>query len=296
MILDDNYIIINYKSEIKVYFNYKSEENNLNEYLKSFYGLEEKFPFYIFLAGITFPDPNYHIIRPNSDVWVIEYVIEGDGYVILDGETHHVSSDMIYFLPQGKQHEYFSDSENPFKKIFMNVSGSLCEQLVLAYGLSEKYFFYGKGVKSVFEKIDSVTHSNLTDFEMQTVLQGLFVEILSKLSVSLIETKYSDEVLTLRNYIDANIEKIIPNSVLAGLIFRSVDYTQKLFLREFGTTPYAYQINRKITIAKNLLTNTNISVNEIGASLGYSDPHYFSNIFKAKTGCSPLKYRKKEQI
>jgi len=295
LILSYDYNIINYKIEIKAYFNLKSEENNLNEFLKSFYDFEEKFPFYISLAGITFPDPNYHITRPNSELWVIEYILEGDGYVILDGETHHVSNDMIYFLPRGKAHEYFSDNENPFKKIFMNVNGSLCEQLVLAYGLSGKYFFDGNGIKSLFEKIDSIIHSNMKDFEIQTILQGIFVEILAKLSVSLMETKYSDEVLILRNYIDANIDKIVPNSVLAGLIFRSVDYTQKLFLSEFGTTPYAYQINRKIMIAKNLLTNTNISVNEIGASLGYSDPHYFSNIFKAKTGYSPLKYRKKEQ-
>ncbi len=90
----------------------------MSEYLKFFNGLEEKFPFYISLAGITYPDPTYHIIRSNSDIWVIEYVIEGDGYVILDSETHHVCNDMIYFLPRGKKHEYFSDSENPFKKFF----------------------------------------------------------------------------------------------------------------------------------------------------------------------------------
>lgn len=261
----------------------------MSEYLKSFEG--GKFPFYISLAGITHPDPTYHIIRSYSDLWVIEYVIDGEGYVILDGETHHVSNDMIYFLPQGKRHEYFSDSENPYKKIFMNISGSLCEQLILSYGLSGKHFFDGNGMKSVFEKIDSVTHSDMTEFEMQTKLQGIFVEIISKLSVSLMENKYSEEALKLRNYIDANIDKIIPNSMLANLIFRSADYTQKLFLKEFGITPYAYQINRKMVIAKNLLTNTNVSINEIGASLGYNDPHYFSNIFKSKIGCSPSKYR-----
>ena len=46
-------------------------------------------------------------------------------------------------------------------------------------------------------------------------------------------------------------------------------------------------------MAKNLIINTDFSIGEIGSSLGYSDQHYFSNIFKSKTGFSPLSYRKK---
>lgn len=267
----------------------------MNEYLKCFVGLDENFPFLIELSGITYPSPNYHIIRECSDVWVIEYVLEGKGYVLLGDETHEIEKDMIYFLPEGMRHEYYADPKDPYKKIFMNVSGELCKQLVFAYGLSKRYFFACQSLKPVFEKIVSVLRSEQTDYEKQCELQGIFIEILSKLQQSVKETKHSTEALTLKRYLDANLGKIVSSEELAKQIFRSKDYCQKLFSREFRTTPYAYQLERKIQTAKTLLSETDITVGEIAEELGYSDIHYFSNLFQKKCGTRPLQYRKSKR-
>ena len=43
--------------------------------------------------------------------------------------------------------------------------------------------------------------------------------------------------------------------------------------------------------AKNLLLNTADSVSEVAFSLGFNYPHYFSRLFKSKTGLTPQKYR-----
>lgn len=264
----------------------------MDEYLKCFADLDKEMPFYITLAGITYPDPTYHITRTRADISVIEYVTDGDGYVILDGKTHHVCRDMIYFLPQGKRHNYYSDSKNPFTKIFLNVSGDFCERLVFAYGLSGKCFFDGNGLKPTFEKIVSVIRSDMPDGDVQAILQGIFIEIISRLSVAMRETKHSDEALKLKNFIDSNPERIVSSNELSKIIFRSQDYCQKLFSREFNTTPYAYQLERKMQTAKSLLADTNLSVGEIAEKLGYSDIHYFSNLFYKKCGCRPSIYRK----
>lgn len=44
--------------------------------------------------------------------------------------------------------------------------------------------------------------------------------------------------------------------------------------------------------AKNLLHETDLSINEIAFELGIEDPAYFSRIFKQHTATSPLEYRK----
>ena len=162
------------------------------------------------------------------------------------------------------------------------------------YGLSNKYIFKSKELRSAFERIPQILRSSKNTDEIQIELQIVLIEILTKLSYQQSRENVSKEAIKLKEYIDGNMNRIIPNSELAKVIFRSVDYCIKLFLREYGSTPYTYQINRKIMMAKNLLTNTDISVGELGASLGYDDPHYFSNIFKAKTGLSPLNYRKRK--
>ena len=101
-----------------------------------------------------------------------------------------------------------------------------------------------------------------------------------------------DELMKVKAYIDKNLERIISNDELSGLIFRSNDYLIKAFKQRFGKAPYEYQIDRKIIAAKRLLQYTGLSVSDISQRLGYSDQHYFSNLFKQKCGMSPLNYRK----
>ncbi len=266
----------------------------MNEFLRSFPLSDARTPFHISLAGITYPDASYHLKIAVREISVIEYVISGKGYVLIDGEYRTVEEDTIYFLSRGEQHEYFADKKEPFTKIFLNISGSVAKELSSLYGLGNTHIFRNKSLRPVFERIPEILRSSENEEQMQIELQLILVEILTKLSYQKSNTQISHEVTKLKNYIDENDDRIISNAELSEVIFRSVDYCQKLFLQELGITPYAYQINRKIMIAKNLLTNTDMSVGTIGASLGYSDPHYFSNIFKTKTGQSPMKYRKQK--
>ncbi len=264
----------------------------MNEYLKPFACAPQKAPFYISLAGVTYPSPTYHITRTKADTFVIEYVTDGAGYVFANGKMNYVGKDTVYLLVSGEKHDYYADSENPFKKIFLNLSGDFCKQLLLAYGLSGKHFFDGNGLKPTFEKITHIISSDMPDSEMQTTLQGIFVEIISKLSIATQETKHSEEALKLKNYLDSNISRLVSTAELAKTIFRSQDYCQKLFSREFGITPYAYQLERKMQTAKSLLADTDLSVGEIAEKLGYTDIHYFSNLFQKKCSCRPTEYRK----
>lgn len=262
------------------------------EDMKAFPVLTGQPVLHIPLAGVSYCDKSYHIIRDKSDVAVLEYILEGEGYVELDGKPRAVEKNSIYFLPRGIRHSYYADSENPFTKIFMNIAGPLCDQLTDAYGLTGRLFFPGGGLKPVFGRIPDILHGEADDEIMQAALQGVLVEILARLSQGRAAVKHSQEALALKSYIDANTDRIVTGGELARQIYRSPDYCQKLFGREFGMTAYSYQLKRKMAIAQSLLADTNMQVAEIAESLGYSDAHYFSNLFKEKCGCRPLEYRK----
>ncbi len=262
------------------------------EFLHLFMPEVKRTPFYISLAGVTFPDPSYRVMREGR-VSVIEYVVSGCGYVEINGKLQTVSEDMIYFLPTGEKQHYFADKNTPFTKIFMNVSGRMSSDLSVLYGLSGTYIFDGKELKEVFERIPEILKSDMTEEEMQAALQGVLIEVLSRLSLIKSREGQSDEAVQLKNYIDHNLGRQVSGKELASVIFRSPDYCQKLFKKEYGMTPYAYQLDRKMTRAKMLLANTQMSIGEIGESLGYTDLHYFSNIFESKVGCRPTVYRKR---
>lgn len=264
----------------------------MKEFLK-FFPESKDMPLAISLAGVTSPDPDYQINRSCAKVSVIEYVCAGAGYVNFRGICHRVSADTVYFLPMGEPHDYRSDRDEPFTKIFMNVKGFLCPKLVKAYGLAGQVVFSGEGVASLFEKIPPLLRSEIPDDEKQAALQGLFVEILARLSQGQQAADLSPEVLAMKNYLDDNLHRRVSARELSKLLFRSADYCEKAFRKALNTTPYAYQLDQKIQKAKALLAHTQMSVGEIGASLGYEDLHYFSNLFYQKCGIRPLGYRKK---
>ncbi|MBR7132311.1 MAG: helix-turn-helix transcriptional regulator [Clostridia bacterium] len=66
----------------------------------------------------------------------------------------------------------------------------------------------------------------------------------------------------------------------------------ELFHKETHLTPNKYQRMLQIEMAKTLLLGSNMNVAEIAQRVGFSDPLYFSRIFRNYTSYSPTDYRK----
>ena len=70
------------------------------------------------------------------------------------------------------------------------------------------------------------------------------------------------------------------------------EYLGTLFHRETGTTFSSYVKTYRISKAKELLVGTNLKLYEVAEKVGYSDPKYFSRVFKEITGQLPVEYRR----
>jgi two-component system, response regulator YesN len=68
-------------------------------------------------------------------------------------------------------------------------------------------------------------------------------------------------------------------------------YFSKLFKEETGENFIDYVTMARIRRAKELLVDPALSVKEISGSTGYSDPNYFSKLFKRIVGLTPTEYR-----
>ncbi len=74
----------------------------------------------------------------------------------------------------------------------------------------------------------------------------------------------------------------------AGL---SVSYFSELFREQVHQSPLSYFTQLKIRAACRLLDLSGKSVKVVAMETGYSDPYYFSRVFKKVMGISPDKYR-----
>ena len=272
-------------------------DNNISEELNYFpTNLTDMGPFYFEITGVSYADKTYHIARKNSPVYIFEYVISGKGTVILNSEAFSVSKGDVYFLQKGSDHEYYADSEQPFTKIWFNAYGDLIENLIKAYNLSNSVV-----IKDCGEEIYCLFKEMIELSKMKEELSKIFKtgsfkfhEIIYNISLKNLHAnpKISREALKLKNYLDNRIYSPVTTiNDLCSCIYRSPAYTTSLFRKQYGITPYKYLFDKKIDTAKYLLKNTPLSIKEIASKLCFIDQHYFSNIFKNKTGMTPSKFK-----
>jgi len=81
---------------------------------------------------------------------------------------------------------------------------------------------------------------------------------------------------------------------IAAIYKVSVPHFIRRFKETYGTTPLQYRINCQLTQAKNLLVDTALPLSVIAEECGFSDPFYFSRLFKRHVGVSPSRYREAE--
>lgn len=73
----------------------------------------------------------------------------------------------------------------------------------------------------------------------------------------------------------------------------TTNYLNKIVRNALGHSAHDFIMNRVISEAKILLRLTDVSVNELAYSLGFSDPNYFIRVFKKWEGVSPKEYQKR---
>lgn len=252
-------------------------------------------PFSAALIGISFCTPGkYHIRRECSPFTVLEYIVEGEGYVMQDEEFRLVGKDQIYICPANAPHDYYSSYDKPWTKIWMNVYGRVPLTLLQEYGLSGTVIADAKPLKPLFEQLRELIYCEKTNDECQNEILALLIRIINGLFLMKRQKEKDSEAVSMKMFLDGNTHRLVSNAELAAHVFHSPDYCVKLFKREYGTTPYDYQLAQKMDIACRMLRQTDIPIAELSTALGYADAHYFSGLFKQKCGMSPRAYRKQK--
>ena len=213
----------------------------------------------------------------------------------MDGTQYHVKEGDFYLLPPETDHIYYADKENPWEKIWFNAGGALVSSLQKIYNPQNMVVFAQTDGREYIERIHELGRNNqysATEKHRKAAL--VFHELMQYLHdrFYLQEEIYGKDALILKTYLDSHLTQNVPLKTLAELVHLSDSQVIRIFRREVGKTPHEYSLGLKLEQGKTLLRNTRLRVREISESLGFSDEHYFSYIFKEKCGMTPLEYRK----
>ena len=158
-------------------------------------------------------------------------------------------------------------------------------------------------VEGVIDNIKNEYHQRIDNHSQRVIVSNL--ELLLNYSWRYYERQFntrkkqstgivSQVEKELKHYFstEQHLEQGLPSiQYLADQVHLSTHYLSDLFKKETGRSAKDHINDFVIEKAKNLLLGTSESVSGIAYSLGFNYPHYFTRLFKAKTGHTPVEYR-----
>ena len=163
-------------------------------------------------------------------------------------------------------------------------------------------------IKEFFEFYADITFITFVAIQAEKFLKEengeSVLQALGNLLVNLV-TFYADraKLSPVVELVRADIAKNLSNPVYAlddyiKKLPLNYDYVRKLFQKETGATPRTYLENARMELAANLLSSgvtnkySNYSVSQVAEACGYSEPMYFSRVFKKHFGVAPSEYKR----
>ncbi|QEG24526.1 helix-turn-helix domain-containing protein [Mariniblastus fucicola] len=105
------------------------------------------------------------------------------------------------------------------------------------------------------------------------------------------QANYFQELLPVINFIDANFTSTISMSHMAEIAGLSTTHFNQRFKSILQMSPSAYVLSRRIQMALKLLVETDYSISDVGATVGFYDQSHFTRRFKKIMGMTPNAYR-----
>jgi len=94
-------------------------------------------------------------------------------------------------------------------------------------------------------------------------------------------------------YMDANLSDNPSLAQIARVVHLAPNYFHQKFTRTFQMTPLAYMLQKRLNLAKQLLSSTDLTLEKIALRSGFQSPFYLSRMFKNRYNIRPSEFRRR---
>ncbi len=254
---------------------------------------------YVQDIGFFVARENFYMRRHALHSYLIQYTIEGEGYLEYENQAGYLPADTIMWIDCRNPQFYRTSSRTKYwKTIWVHLYGANCqyyyEQFLATNGgknmarhsLSNHVPDFIHQCIELYQNFDCDLN---TDIHASALLANILSECITLLSGS--ERTMPAHVQKARSYIRSHYTESITLELLAGELFISKYHLQRLFRQYMQMSPKEYLCQLRINHAKQALRTTNLSVREIAAEVGYNNVSHFIHLFQKYERQTPGSYR-----
>lgn len=252
-----------------------------------------------------FPAARHHsITRPcGAPEAVLIYAHSGRGSYEVDGVEGPVEAGDVLFLPPGTRHRYAADSKAPWSIYWAHFSGTIVPPL---FAQLPKGTYSIRPSKQARDEMVPLLRKCLNILqEGQTLRSTLATSHLLRAVIGCClflghqstarRSQDPQDLAPVLRLMQDHPTRALSLQQLARQAHLSPSRFSALFRSRTGTSPVQYHLRLRMQAACQLLDASPADVKEIADRCGYSDPYYFSRLFKKVTGLSPSAYRQEQK-
>jgi AraC-like DNA-binding protein len=220
-----------------------------------------------------------------------EIVTAGDLHFIQNKREYIVRPGQAFILQKGSDHVYATGPAKFICKRFVALEGPGLDSILSISGLNriDVITLENPGALiSIMKKAQRLLRAKPAGFEK--LLSAYAYEIVNELIASSAPRR-SAPVQKAMEILQHDLGRSFTNRQLAREIGVSAPFLISRFRAETGHTPLRYRTQARITLARHLLRDTDMSVKEISQNAGFEDQLYFSRLFKKIAGIAPRQFR-----
>lgn len=239
--------------------------------------------------------------KPHSHPFCeILFVLSGSGEIHIEEKTYSIQKGDIIVYNPFTEHCETTFNEDGIELAFFGITDFQLGKLppdclidenaspVLHTGESEPQFdFYFRTLADeVYE------NEQYSDIMARYLARMIMIRILRLANIT--EAKLVPNAIFTRihQYLSQNFAKIESMEQICEELNISKYYLSQVFRQYMGTPPMHYVTQKRISHAKKLLQETEMTATAIGEECGYKDHVLFFKAFKKVEGVTPLAYRK----
>lgn len=249
---------------------------------------------YLYLAQIGWEicEPD-HSCTGFRDMHLIHIIKSGYGTFEIDGKKYFLGPNDWFYMPPNALASYCSDSENPWEYYYFAFNGSYSPELIQSTILKNNTY---TGKIENCEPIINIIQTAAEDIMANEYPHLYGCEQLFKLLPYFMipktnDTNISKYIEEAENYIKAHYHENININKIAQHLNIDRSYFYRIFKNHFGISPMEYLINIRFQQARKLLSETNLSTNNIAKIVGYENYSPFYLMFQKKMGMPPQEFR-----
>lgn len=254
-------------------------------------------PLGVALAG-WFPDADHEHERPNgAPEGIVMVCFRGAGWYRIGGVEHSISAGQAICVPPGQPHAYGASTSTPWTVGWVHLTGRGVEELLSAPdGTPNPTVLRVGSLDRAAELIDEI----ITYIEREVTPGGLtaaagaashLLAVLNHGSLSRLDAQ--DPVQLAISYLTSSLDRSVTLEEASRAAGLSRSQLSARFRRELGTSVVAYHTRLRMARACLLLETGHTPIKKIAERIGYSDPYYFSRLFRTHYGVSPRGYRQR---